>query len=120
LIAIVSTITLVVAIVPLAYAWQLPSNTKTKGSIDDVDFYLLIQNSAMTILGIFTATYPTFWREPSLARRWAWGLAILGCLCASAAVALYLCFPTMWSAVASFSGVAIQVYMVFQLAIGDL
>lgn len=113
-------ITLVVAIVPFAYVWQLPSNTNTKGSTDDVDFYLLIQNSAMTILGIFTATYPTFWREVSLARRCAWGLAILGCLCAFAAVALYLCFPTMWSAVASFFGAAIQIYMVFQLAIEDV
>jgi hypothetical protein len=99
----------------MGFAWTLSSNTK--GSTADVDFYLLIQNSAMSILGIFTAMYPNFWRPASHAKRWGQGFAILGVFCASAAVPMYLYFPTMWSALASFLGVAIQAFMTLQLAV---
>src|SRR5436305_2669852 len=105
LIAIVS-ITTLIAIMPMGFAWKLSSNTK--GSTTDVDFYLLIQSTIMSILGIFTAIYPKLRRPSSHAEHWAHGFAVLGVACASAAVPMYLYLPTMWSALASFLGAAIQ------------
>ena len=71
----------------------------------------------MSILGIFTAIYPTFWQPASAAKHWAQAFAILGVAFAFGAVPMYLYWPTMWSALASFLGTAIQGFMTLQLAL---
>jgi hypothetical protein len=101
----------------MGFAWRSSSNNE--GSTADVDFYLLIQASIMSILGIFTAMYPTFWPPVSDAKRWAQGFATLGIICAIAAIPMYLRLPTMWSAVASFFGSAIQAFMTLHLAMSE-
>lgn len=108
------SITILVAIIPMGIAWKLSANSK--GSTTDVDFYLLIQSSMMSVLGIFTAIYPSSWQPSSHAGRWSSGFAIIGILCASVAIPLYLYLSVMWSALASFVGTAVQNFMTLQLA----
>ena len=100
---------------PLIPAWQ--RSPDLPGSTTDPNFWLLLQSSAMQLLGLFTAVYP-LWASIKTARwRWTQIFTILGCACALAAVPIYVRLPTMWSAVVSFVGAAAQAYMTLQLAL---
>jgi hypothetical protein len=100
---------------PLIPAWQ--RSPDLAGSTADADFWLLLQSSAMQLLGLFTAVYPLWASIKTASWRWMQILIILGCACALAAVPIYVRLPTMWSAVVSFLGTAAQAYMTLQLAL---
>ncbi|KAF2236428.1 hypothetical protein EV356DRAFT_498457 [Viridothelium virens] len=102
----------------MGIAWKLSSSTK--GSTKDADFYLLIQSSAMNILGIFTAVYPTWNWPASHAKRWAYTFTVLGIVCATVSILVYLYVSMIWSGLLSFSAAAIQAFMVLQFAIASL
>jgi hypothetical protein len=105
----------IAAIMPGSFAWM--NSTNAKGSSKDVDFYLLIQGSIMSVLGIFTGIYPSLQKPKTVADWWVFTLAILGCICAMIAIPMYLYLPTIWSAFPSFLSMAIQCFMAMQLAI---
>jgi hypothetical protein len=96
-------------------AGRLASNTT--GSTSDVDFWLLIQNSIMQILGIFTAMFPMYGRSTAHAWIWAQIFTAVGSCCAIAAVPLYIYVPTIWSASVSSIGSASQGFIALQLAL---
>jgi hypothetical protein len=114
LVAIVS-ITTLVSIIPMGLAWKASTIEFEYGTSSDSDFYIQIQSSIRTILGICIGLYPTFGRPASAVKYWAQALAALGVICALAAVVAYLRLPVIWSAVAAFASNAIQVYMALQL-----
>jgi hypothetical protein len=68
----------------------------------DTDFYLLIQSSIMSILGIAIGYYPISWQPISVAKRWEQDLGVIGILCCIVAIPIYLYFATIWSALVSF------------------
>jgi hypothetical protein len=101
--------------IPLILAWRLSANVL--GSTSDADFYLLIQNSTMQLLGLFMAMYPIARRSGSSAWQWARVFTAAGALCAIAAIPMYLYLPTMWSALMAFFGSIAQAIMTLELVL---
>lgn len=88
-----------------------------KGSVQQLDFWVLVSNSSITLLGIITAMYPyrDFWVGVSSVRRWAQAFAVVGLLLVPASFVVYLYWSVRWSVVAVFCGLAIQAVMALQL-----
>jgi hypothetical protein len=103
------------ATVPLILGWQRSSGEP--GTTADTDFYLLIQNSIMQLLGIFTAIYPLRRGLKATAFRWAQFFAVCGVACAFGSVPMYLYLPTMWSSLVSFFGAVGQAMTTLELAL---
>jgi hypothetical protein len=103
-----------IASIPLGFAWKF--STSEPGSTSDPDFYLLLQNIATTLLGLFIGIYPTLWHSPSVDECWAQALAVVGAGCAIASIPLYLKTVAIWSAAVAFVGQAIQGYITMQLS----
>jgi hypothetical protein len=103
------------SVIPMLLAWR--ASPWVRGTYTDPDFYLFIQGSILSVFGIFTAVFPSFSRPVSKARHYAYALASIGVICNLVSIALYLCATTMWSALISFLGHAIQGYMALLLAI---
>ena len=110
------TLTILACLFPLALAWQ--NSTNRQGITSDPDFYLLILNALLSVLGIFTAIFP-FLRKPASSpyNRWARGLSLLGVLAAVSTVPMYCYLPTMWSVLVAFLAQAIQSVVTLQLAL---
>ncbi|KAF2868329.1 hypothetical protein BDV95DRAFT_609816 [Massariosphaeria phaeospora] len=86
-------LTTLIAIIPLGFAWSIsPSD---RGTVDDTDFYLLIQNSIMTFLGIGIGICPSFRRLGSQGLWWSQILGLLGAFFAIATVPVYLNAPVI-------------------------
>jgi hypothetical protein len=104
-----------ICIIPMILAWR--SANDSPGTTTDTDFWLLVQTSALKILGLFTAIYPIYRKSTAHAWIWTWFFAGGGAACACAAIPLYLYIPTIWSALVSFLGAVTQAYMALQLAL---
>lgn len=108
-------LTTLISIIPLLVAWQ--HSTNDRGSATESDFWLLILNSIMCLVGIFCAIFPSFWYPLSAYNRWAQWLSVFGCVAAIAAIPMYRYLPTMWSALVAFLAQAIQGVVTLQLAL---
>lgn len=112
---IVSLSTLL-AMIPLGFAWSLSS--QSPGSTADTDFFLLIQNSIVTAVGIGVTLFPTLGWPDSRAKWWGQVFGVLGIFCAIVAVPMYVKLPIMWSALVAFAAMVVQMFMALQLAVG--
>ena len=117
-----TTFAIAISAIPLGLAFYKSTNT-APGSTSDSDFWLLIENSLMQILGLITTTLISIvprLREPHI---WVWPKFLIGCIavlgidCALAAPVLYVRFCPIYSALVSFLASAAQACMVLQLAL---
>ncbi|KAK1756516.1 hypothetical protein QBC47DRAFT_380094 [Echria macrotheca] len=110
-------LTILACCVPLYLAWG--DLAQTQGSSIDADFYLLILNSIMCVLGISTAVVPLLRRPLSSAyTRWAQVSSVLGVLAVVGSLVMYLYLPMSWSALLAFFAQACQSVVTLQLALG--
>lgn len=100
----------------LFFAWS--KSTSTPGSIEDSDFWLVIQNSTTQILGLVIAVYTVRRKSPedSAAWRYAFVFTVVGIMCAVAPIPMYLHLPTMWGSVVSFFATAMQSCAALEIA----
>jgi hypothetical protein len=112
-VAIVS-VGVLVSFIPIIFAWR--NAEATPGSTTDADFWLILQNAMLQILGVCTAMLPIYKRFQGAAWHWARAFSIICCFCAISSIPIYLYMPTMWSALLSFFGSAAQAYLALQLA----
>ncbi|KAI2639153.1 hypothetical protein GGS26DRAFT_378722 [Hypomontagnella submonticulosa] len=102
--------------IPAAVA--ISKSTNEVGSLEDSDFYMLIQSVIIQFLGLITAVYTVHQR--SAENRVAWYLAISlaawGIICGVASIPLYLYWPTIWSGVASCCASVAQAGVTLELA----
>lgn len=106
------------SIIPAALAWT-HSNHQV-GTAADADFYSLISNVAMQLLGLLAMMISVI-SNRHLANEtwfWTWILASFSAGCAGIAIPLYLIVPTEWSAAISFAGAVAQVFVTLQLLYG--
>src|SRR3569833_2550949 len=94
-----------ICIIPVVLAWR--SADDIPGSMSDVDFWLLVQNSTLQLLGIFVSIFPIYRKSFASGWIWTWVFAVIGSICAVTAVPLYLYAPTIWSASISYLGSAV-------------
>ena len=122
ILATATTFVIAISSIPLGLAFHNSTN-KTPGSTSDSDFWLLIENSLMQILGLITTASISIvprLREPHV---WVWPKVLIGCIavlgldCALAAPVLYVRFCPIYSALVSFLASAAQACMVLQLAL---
>ncbi|KAL8837105.1 MAG: hypothetical protein Q9170_002662 [Blastenia crenularia] len=119
----ITVVAMTVSAIPVGLAYH-HSNMITPGSTSDADFWLLIQNSLIQLLVLVTTTLTSLgskrWK-PAKTLRWprllSWCLPSLGFSCALGAPLLYILVPTMYSAIVSFLGSAMQAGIVLQLAL---
>jgi hypothetical protein len=106
---------IILNVVPMYFVMSYAPSTK--GSWLDSDFWTLVSNSSITLLGILTAMYPyrNIWRGASSARRWGLVFAIIGVLCVPAAILIYRFLSIKWSMAVCISGLEIQAVMGLQL-----
>lgn len=105
------------AFIPSILAWS--HSDGSVGAHNDMDFWLLIQSSAMQLLGIFLAVYSLKGKRMADPEAWNWTVlfAVAGSLCACGSIAMYLTLPTFWSGFVSFCGSASQIWTAVILAI---
>ncbi|RFU30321.1 hypothetical protein B7463_g5999, partial [Scytalidium lignicola] len=98
--------------IPGAIAWK--QSPHLAGRRSDADFWFLIQNSILQVVGLLTivASLLTRSRLPRQPWFWTWGFVGMSSACALAAIPLYLVVPTEWSATVSFAGSAAQAFVV--------
>ncbi|KAI1462707.1 hypothetical protein F4805DRAFT_6519 [Annulohypoxylon moriforme] len=111
---------LTLSIIPVGMAWTRATNTP--GSTNDSDFWWLVQNSMMQILGLILAVcnIPQKSAEKSAAWICALLLTCFGILCTVAAIPAYLYLPTMWSSLLSSGATIAQIVVMLELALmGD-
>jgi hypothetical protein len=103
--------------IPLGFAWSYAQDTA--GTSADMDFWFLIQNSIMQLLGIFMAIYPISKSKKPSKKPWYWALlfTILGVACSVGSLPMYLYLPKFWSGFISFAGTVAQVSIYVQLAL---
>jgi hypothetical protein len=103
--------------IPLGFAWSYAQDTA--GTSADMDFWFLIQNSIMQLLGIFMAIYPISKSKKPSKEPWYWALlfTILGVACSVGSMPMYLYLPKFWSGFISFAGTVAQVSISVQLAL---
>ena len=111
------TATLLTGIPTMALGWR--SSPHKQGNPADADFWFLLQNCAMTFLGLIIMILPTFkaQRLPRLTRTtlWVWiGFAIL---CVVVAPIAYLYLPTEWSQCLIMISGAIQIFVTLQVSL---
>ncbi|KAI2624879.1 hypothetical protein GGR54DRAFT_637779 [Hypoxylon sp. NC1633] len=105
------------SLIPMGIAFsRSPSEA---GTTEDADFYLLIQNTMIQVLGLVTAVGTVYRRSHENAIAWicALSLTAIGIICAVVSVPLYLCKPTFWSAFTSFSASATQAGVTLEIAL---
>jgi membrane associated rhomboid family serine protease len=93
------------AIAPGYKAFALSMQDGTTGSINDADFWYLVQNSVMAVLGNIIMVIPLLrnsWFSPAYSLMWVF--FILGLASACVAVAIYPLINPGWSSMVSFFG----------------
>jgi len=90
------------------------------GTTSDPDYFLSMQNSTMSVLGILCDIYPTLWTLRSAVKLWAMTLSSLGVALALRANPMYPLWLNIWSALASFSCGAIQSGITLELFLACL
>lgn len=87
------------------------------GSHRNMDFWFMVQSSAMSLLGFFTAMFPLYRRPWGLPWHWSLALCFVGTVSVLAAVPVYLCAPAFWSSSLLFIGAASQAAVTLQLSL---
>lgn len=93
------------AITPGYKAFALSMQDGTAGSINDAEFWYLVQNSVMAVLGNIIVVVPLLrksWFSPAYSLMWFF--FTLGFAFACIAVAIYPLLNTGWSSLISFFG----------------
>jgi hypothetical protein len=92
----------------------LKYSTHQHGTVQDADFWYLIQSSGMQLLSVLTVVISIWTRNDLTFESWSWSWAFisLAILCPFGAIPCYLYLPTDWSAAISFVGSAAQGFMV--------
>jgi len=106
-------------IVPLGLAWKhAPAEA---GSLQDSDFWLLLQTSCFQVLGLGLAFAPMFRKASDHALLWSkvliYALAALGTSCSIAAPIVYIKVPVIWAFLLSFFSAAFQICLTLELAL---
>jgi hypothetical protein len=101
--------------IPAALAWV--HSTHQIGTVQEADFFQLLSNSAMQLLGTLTLIIPTIFNARLVGQAWfwTWVLATASTICSIVAVPIYLTVPTEWSAAISFAGNVMQGFVTLQL-----
>ena len=122
ILATTTTFAIAISVIPLGLAFH-HSTSNAPGSTSDPDFWLLIENSLMQILGLITTTVISIVPRPREPLVWVWPKFLIGCIavlgldCALAAPLLYVRFCPIYSGLVSFLASAAQACMVLQLAL---
>jgi hypothetical protein len=96
---------LTAAIVPGYKAFSISMKSSTPGSIEDADFWYLIQSSIMSVLGSLTMVIPLMkksWFSPAYGTMWMF--FTLGLSFAVIAIVIYPLVNTGWSSMVAFFG----------------
>ena len=111
------TATLLTAIPTMALGWR--SSPHIRGSPADADFWFLLQNCAMILLGLIIMILPTFQAPtlPRLAKKTLWIWIGLATVCVVVAPITYLYLPTEWSQCLIMISGAIQIFVTLQLSL---
>jgi hypothetical protein len=101
--------------IPAALAWT--QSAHQPGTTSDADFFQLISNTAMQLLGNMTLIIPTVSNARLVGQAWLWTWVLAGTstVCAIMAIPLYLNAPTEWSGTVSFAGNVMQAFVALQL-----
>ena len=117
-----TTFAIAISVIPLGLAFH-NSSSNALGSTSDSDFWLLIENSLMQILGLITTTLISIVPRLRGPHVWVWPKSLIGCIavlgldCALAAPVLYVRFRPIYSALVSFLASAAQACLVLQMAL---
>ena len=118
----VTVAAIAISVFPLGLAFHISTNN-APGSTSEADFWLLIQNSLMQVLGLAATTFTSLVPRPGKQhvsvwpRFLIWIVASLGLGCALFAPLLYVRAPPMYSALMSSMASAAQACMLVQLAL---
>lgn len=96
---------LTAAIVPGYKAFAISMQSSTSGSTDDADFWYLVQNSIMAVMGNIIMVVPLLgrsWFSPAYGLMWMF--FTVGMIFAVTAIAIYPFCNTGWSSMVSFFG----------------
>ncbi|OCK92090.1 uncharacterized protein K441DRAFT_640740 [Cenococcum geophilum 1.58] len=104
----------ILAAIPGYKAWQY--SPRKPGTIQDADFWFVVQGSMMQLVGLLTIILPLTLSGRLLIQRWFWTWLLVGVSfsCSVAPIPVYLYFPTEWSATVAFLGSAAQAFVTLQ------
>ncbi|KAM0801142.1 hypothetical protein BDR22DRAFT_211090 [Usnea florida] len=106
-----STFTIVLGVGMPMVAKGFLGSPHRHGTLEDADFWFLIQSSSMNVLAIFTVALPL------LNRRIFWIPMALAVICALVAPLFYIFFDTEWSALMRMFAGAIQAFITMQVTL---
>lgn len=109
--------TLLTAIPTIALGYR--SSPHIHGSSADADFWFLLQNCAMTFLGLAIMILPTFQAQslPRLIKTTLWIWLGFATTCCVVAPITYLYLPTEWSQCLIVISGAIQIFVTLQVSL---
>ncbi|KAF1833375.1 hypothetical protein BDW02DRAFT_570049 [Decorospora gaudefroyi] len=106
-----------VAAVPL-FAMGTRYSEHHAGTIEDADFYFLIQANLVQVLGIVLSYIPV-WKSGQVPKRVGIPLTVLGIFLTILAIPVFLHLPKEWSNFLTMIGAFIQAFMVLQVVISS-
>ena len=86
------------------------------GTVKDVDFWSLLENTTTQLFGVVTAAIP-LWSRKNISNGLAAGLIAFAVVTTILAVPLYLKAPTEWSQIFAMMGASVQAFMMLQLVL---
>jgi hypothetical protein len=102
---------IVVSFVSFAIGYN--SSSHEKGATEDADFWFLVQNTTMQLLGLIITALPG-WRDGKLPKpRWVFPAAVAG-ISFILAIPLILVLPKEWSSLLCTVAGGLQTFMVLQ------
>jgi hypothetical protein len=106
-------------IIPFGLAWK--HSPVDAGSLQDSDFWLLLQTSCFQVLGLGLTVAPIYRKASDHALLWSkvliYALVVLGASCSIAAPIVYVKVPIMWAFLLSFFSAAFQICLTLELAL---
>ena len=107
---------LIAAILPGYKAFSISMKNNETGSVEDADFWFLIQSSIMSVLGSLVMVLPLLkksWFCPAYTTMWI--LFFSGVVFAVLSIAIYPLYNTGWSSVLSFFGSVASIFSVLAM-----
>ena len=108
-------ITIFCATAFLGVAWTYSASEI--GNHHDMDFWFIVQSSAMALLGYFTAMFPLYQRSWGSPWQWSLGFCVVGATSSLVAIPAFLLAPPFWSSALLFFGTVSQAVMTLQLSL---